>query len=83
MLNSHGSIPRNGKRFFCISQHPGRLWDPTNLLLKRYQELFPRDKSNWGVKMATNLHLVGNSITKKEAELYLHFPIYPYSVALK
>jgi hypothetical protein len=53
-LDSRGSVPGRGKRFFI----PDRLWNPPAFLYNGHQWLFPGYKAAWGVKLTTHLHLV-------------------------
>jgi len=46
------------KEFFFSTSRPDRLWIPTSLLYNGNRGLFSREKSDWGVKLTTLLHLV-------------------------
>jgi hypothetical protein len=40
-LDTWGSIPGKGKRFFCSSQRPDRLWGSRSLLYNGYRGFYP------------------------------------------
>jgi hypothetical protein len=44
-LDSRGSIPGRGKKFFFMTQRPDRLWGPSSLLSNGYRGSYHRGKA--------------------------------------
>jgi hypothetical protein len=53
-----GLDSRQRQTFFSTPQRPDRLRGPASLLSNESRRIFPRDYSDWGVKLTTRLHLV-------------------------
>jgi hypothetical protein len=73
-LDTRGSIPGKGKRFFSTPQRPDMLWGSPSLLLNGYRRLSGR-----GLKLTTDVHLV---LKSRIVDLYLHSPIRIYGTVL-
>jgi hypothetical protein len=58
VLDGRGSIPGRSKRFLSAPQHPDQLWGLPSLQSNGYLGLLSWEKSNQGIKLTINLHLV-------------------------